>query len=104
MNITVLHIEDCPNTDPLVAELEDLIRDRSDISLTTVLVHTDEEGRKLGFHGSPTILVDGNDPFPAPEGSIGLSCRRYQCCGDGAGKATGYPTGDLLAEVINIVD
>jgi hypothetical protein len=36
----------------------------------------DEAGR-LGFRGSPTILVDGRDHFARPAGQAGLACRAY---------------------------
>lgn len=32
---------------------------------------------RLGFSGSPTILVDGQDPFADQDAPIGLACRLY---------------------------
>lgn len=40
-------------------------------------VETIEEAERLGFHGSPSILVDGVDVFAEPAG-VGLSCRIYR--------------------------
>ncbi len=100
MNVTVLHIEDCPNVEPLMAELHDLLDDRTDVALATVLVRTEDQARRLGFHGSPTVLVDGHDPFPAPSESVGLSCRRYSCCREASGRVPGYPTRAKLAEAL----
>ena len=54
------------------------------------------------FDGSPTILIDGNDPFPGPSGPVGLSCRSYPCCADAAARAPGYPTRERLAEVLQL--
>jgi ABC-2 type transport system permease protein len=43
-----------------------------------VAVNSDEEARRLGFPGSPTVRIDGRDPFPVPErGQGGLACRVY---------------------------
>ena len=100
MNVTVLHIEDCPNLEPLMAELHDLLDARSEVVLSAVPVRTDEEARRLGFHGSPTVLIDGNDPFPAPPEPVGLSCRQYPCCQDASGRVPGYPTRAKLAELL----
>ncbi len=102
MNITVLHTEDCPNFEPLIAELQSLISGHDDITLDTTLVSSDAEAMHLGFHGSPTILVNGTDPFPGPAEPVGLSCRNYLCCADAAGRAPGYPSRDHLAEVLQL--
>lgn len=102
MDITVLYTEDCPSLEPLMAELHDLVRGRSDVTVTTTLVRSDDEASRLEFHGSPTILVDGSDPFPAPREPVGLSCRTYPCCADAAGHAPGFPTGECLAQAIQI--
>ena len=45
--------------------------------MTRHLVDTAEEAERTGFHGSPSILVDGVDVFAAPDAEVGLSCRRY---------------------------
>lgn len=100
MKVTVLHIEDCPNLEPLMEDLHELLRGRSDVTLTVVPVLSDEDAARLGFHGSPTVLIDGVDPFPAPPEPVGLSCRQYPCCRDAAGRVPGFPTGEKLAEAI----
>ena len=43
------------------------------------LVSDDAEAERLGFYGSPTYLINGRDPFPAP-GGVPLAaeaCRAY---------------------------
>lgn len=59
-------------------------------------VHNDEEAERTGFHGSPTILVAGADPFPAPAAPQGLTCRVYQT----AAGPQGAPTVDELKAAI----
>ncbi len=39
---------------------------------------TEDEAERLRFRGSPTILIDGVDPFAEEEAPFGLSCRIYQ--------------------------
>ena len=41
-------------------------------------VETAEDAERLGFSGSPTLLIDGRDPFVRAEPSFGLTCRVYQ--------------------------
>jgi hypothetical protein len=38
------------------------------------VVSTVEQAARLGMHGSPTILIDGTDPF-CPNGEPSLACR-----------------------------
>ena len=102
MNVTVLHTEDCPNLEPLLADLHDLLDGRSDAAVTSTLVRTVDEAKRLGFHGSPTVLIDGHDPFPVPTEPVGLSCRQYPGCRDAAGQAPGFPTRTRLAEVLRV--
>ncbi len=40
-----------------------------------VLVSTPEEAEAAQFRGSPTVLVDGRDPFSDPEAPVGLAIR-----------------------------
>lgn len=78
MKVTVLHVDQCPYLQPLVTLLGDVLKDRADVAVTVRMVRSSEEAERLGFHGSPTILIDGRDPFPADLAPASLSCRRYQ--------------------------
>ncbi len=100
MKVSVLHISDCPNVAPLIAELRELIADRQDVDLEVILVEDEDEVENLGFHGSPTVLVDGRDPFPFDSRARSLSCRRYPCCGDSSGQVPGFPSRENLAKVL----
>ena len=99
MNLTVLHVEGCPSLEPLVAELKGLIGARAGVTLTTVLVESERQAIRLGFHGSPTILVDGIDPFPFPPEATGLSCRVYA---HSSGRLAGVPSRAGLAAALGI--
>ena len=55
------------------------------------------EAAEAGMHGSPTLLVDGVDPFAAPGQPPSLSCRLYR---DAAGRADGAPPVDALRRVL----
>lgn len=64
MNVTMLHTEDCPNLEPLLAELRSLIDGRDEVTLTATPVRSDDDALRLGFYGSPTILSDGTTHSP----------------------------------------
>jgi hypothetical protein len=56
--------------------------------LTFQRVETPEEAERLAFRGSPTILVNGVDPFAEPGTPIGLACRVYRTPAGGDGAPT----------------
>jgi len=51
---------------------------------------------RVGFRSSPTILLDGRDPFASGDESIGLGCRVFRT-EDGV---QGSPTEAQLRDVI----
>jgi hypothetical protein len=80
VELTVLHVTDCPNLPMLRERLRDALTrlgGSTPVTVTERLVDSDEDARRWGFHGSPTILVDGIDRFPATA-APGLTCRLYR--------------------------
>ncbi|MFJ3658355.1 organomercurial lyase [Streptomyces nigra] len=77
MRITVLTVPDCPNA-PVIQERIARALDgrRADVEL--VEVADEEQAARLGMTGSPTVLVDGADPFAMPGAQPSLSCRLYR--------------------------
>src|SRR5687768_12828105 len=78
--VELLWWEGCPSWERALAilreEMESVGLDPEAAVVTEV--STDEQAERLGFPGSPTILVDGVDVQP-PEGEpTGLSCRVYR--------------------------
>jgi hypothetical protein len=43
-----------------------------DAQIETVTVATLDDAERLGFRGSPTVVVDGLDVEPGPPGGVGL--------------------------------
>lgn len=93
MRLEVLHVSDCPNL-PLL--LERLAR-VTDLPVITRVIASDDEAARFGMAGSPTLLVDGVDPFAAP-GDHGLSCRLYR---DHDGRVVSVPSVEQLRSAIN---
>lgn len=52
------------------------------------VVDTPEEAEAAQFRGSPTILIDGVDPFATGQETFGLACRLYQTPEGPAGSPT----------------
>ena len=69
---------------------------RDDVRVEHRLVSTPEQAEAAGFRGSPTVLVNGRDPFADPDAPAGLSCRVYPT---EAGLA-GAPTVEQLLEAL----
>ena len=67
----------CPSAQRRLATALDAVG-RPDISIRLRVVRTDADAAELGFTGSPTILIDGSDPFPDRHAVVGLSCRLYR--------------------------
>ena len=78
MKVTIRYFDGCPNWKEADARLrEAFIVTGIEAEITYELVDTQEEAERLRFAGSPTILLDGTDPFPAETQSFGLTCRVY---------------------------
>jgi hypothetical protein len=82
VDIALLCFDGCPHARAaetnLRAALADLDGgDAGEVVVRTQLVDTVEEAERVGFLGSPTILIDGRDPFAVPDATPGLSCRVY---------------------------
>ncbi len=91
MNVRLRYFDGCPNWQTTYDRLRGL-----GIEPALEQVETPEEAERLRFVGSPTILVDGRDPFPILETSFGLSCRLYETP-DGL---AGSPTVDQLRRAV----
>lgn len=94
--VELLYFDDCPNWREVDAALRRLAGD-VEFEMTRRLVDTPEQAEALGFRGSPSILVDGVDPFASGDEPVGLSCRIYQTPTGPAGSPTLEQLQDVLA-------
>lgn len=88
MDIALLYFDNCPNWKITDERLATITAQRPDITVTRHLVESTEDAERLGFHGSPSILVDGVDAFADADTPVGLSCRVYQTPDGPAGAPT----------------
>ncbi|WP_042411132.1 DsbA family protein [Streptacidiphilus carbonis] len=78
MELTILTVPDCPHAT--------LLRERLTIASTGLpvtaetwrQVATEQDAERWGMHGSPTVLVNGIDPFAAGNDPASVSCRLYR--------------------------
>lgn len=94
MKLEVLHIPDCPNLPPLLRRLAEV----TDLPITTRVILNDSAAVALGMAGSPTLLIDGVDPFAPDDCECGLSCRLYR---DQDGQLVPAPSVEQLRNAIN---
>jgi alkylmercury lyase-like protein len=90
--ITVLSVPDCPNVSLLVDRLEETLpggRQRAEV----FLVRNEDEASAWGMCGSPTLLLDGVDPFATDDARPSLSCRLYR---GPDGQLSGVPSVEQL--------
>ena len=77
MRLLILHVPDCPNTAVLESRLVPILAGRPGVHVNREVITTDDQARRQGMAGSPTLLIDGRDPFVRPGQLPSLSCRLY---------------------------
>lgn len=79
MLIDLLVVENCPHESPARELIAAALADtgRPGVHVATIVVTTDEQTRALRFVGSPTIRINGRDPFGSANDQPSLSCRLY---------------------------
>jgi hypothetical protein len=87
MRLQVLHVPGCPGAVTLTARLAQLVSGRTEVE--QLVVHDLDQAEILQMTGSPTLLIDGVDPFAVAGLPPGLSCRLYR---DENGSVSGAPS------------
>ncbi len=73
MRLEILQVPGCRGADLLDARLAELGHPR----VIQRVITSQAEAEELGMTGSPTLLVDGADPFARPGQPPSISCRLY---------------------------
>lgn len=75
VHLKVLHVADCPNLAPMLQRL----RQVTDLPVTIREITTDAGALAEGIAGSPTLLINGIDPFRTPDQhDHAVACRVYR--------------------------
>lgn len=80
MDVRLLYFDGCPNWQETQHRLSEALAavGANPQGYALVAVITPEDAERLRFRGSPTVLVDGRDPFAEPDAPVGLSCRVFR--------------------------
>lgn len=99
MQVELLYFAGCPNwtaTDERLAEALQALGWK-DVTVQRRLIETVEQAEESGFIGSPSIRINGTDPFASGDESVGLACRIYST----PEGLRGSPTTAQLLEVLS---
>ena len=98
MDVRVVYFDGCPHWEVAEQRLRTALEQvgRGGQRINRDVVATPEDAERLGFIGSPTILVDGLDPFATGCEQHALACRVFSTP---EGRA-GSPTVEQLVEVL----
>jgi hypothetical protein len=98
MHIEILHVPDCPHLGLARSRLSiALERAGTAASVYEICVTSPKLADELGMHGSPTITINGSDPFDHDQGEGSISCRLYRA----GSRIAGAPGVAELIEVIS---
>jgi hypothetical protein len=80
MKVTIQYFDGCPHWQLADERIRNVIEGMStdDVSLEYQLIDSPEKADRVGFLGSPTILVDGRDPFATGTEQVGMTCRVFR--------------------------
>jgi hypothetical protein len=77
-NITLRYFDGCPNWKIALERIHEVVEraELRDVRIDLERVETLAEAEAVGFRGSPSVLIEGRDPFRAGD-PVGLSCRMF---------------------------
>ncbi|MGB6455521.1 MAG: thioredoxin family protein [Streptosporangiaceae bacterium] len=78
MQLTVLAVPDCPNAPVLGDRLVAVLDGRAGVLVSQQVISDEGEAARWGMRESPTLLIDGADPFAEPGQQPSMSCRQYR--------------------------
>jgi hypothetical protein len=97
MELTVLTVPGCPNAAVFEERLAAALAGYPGVVVRRRQVADEQEAAETGMAGSPTLLINGTDPFAAPGQAPALSCRLYR---DAAGQLAGTPSVEDLRRAL----
>ncbi len=99
MPVELFYFDGCPSWRVAEERLTEALRSAGldDITVQRRLVETAERAEEVGFTGSPTIRINGTDPFATGTEQVGLACRVYTTPAGLAGSPTLHQLLEVLA-------
>ena len=99
MRVEVLYFSGCPNHVPAVNRVREVLaQEETPAKMIEVEVNDAATAQQVGFLGSPSIRVDGQDVEPTVRGTsaFGIMCRTYV---DG-GRRAGVPPPEWIRAAV----
>jgi hypothetical protein len=97
MDLVLLTVPGCPNAAAFEERLAAALAGHPAAAVRRRVVVDEREAAEAGMHGSPTLLIDGSDPFAAPGQPPSLSCRLYR---DASGRTGPVPSVEELRRAL----
>jgi len=97
MELVVLIVPACPNAAAFEKRLAAALAAHPGAVVRRREIADEREAADAGMHGSPTLLVNGTDPFAAPGQPPSLSCRLYR---DAEGRPGPAPSAEALRRAL----
>jgi hypothetical protein len=94
MHLLILAVPDCPNARVLEDRIAAMLGGFTDLTMSRQVITSQDDAVRWEMRGSPTLLIDGADPFARPGQPFSMSCQLYH------DKDDGVPTTGQLHRVI----
>jgi len=97
MKLTLLTVPNCPNAAVFEERLADALANHPGVVVHRREIADVQAAVRAGMHGSPTLLINGVDPFAVLGQRPSVSCRLYR---DAAGQVTQAPSVQALRQAL----
>jgi len=97
MELTLLTVPACPNAAAFEERLAAVLAEYHGIAVHRREISDERAAAQAGMHGSPTLLINGADPFALPGQEPSLSCRIYR---DAEGRPVPAPPAEALRQAL----
>lgn len=97
IQIVLQYFDDCPNWKTTADRLSRLVDEGMPADIEYQYIDSLETAMATGFRGSPTVLIEGVDPFGDDDPPVGLACRVYRT----ENGHSGSPSLNQLRDAIN---
>jgi len=97
MKVELLYFDECPSYQTAERLLREALAEEGlPDNVERIEVADDADAQRLKFVGSPTIRINGVDPFLHGQADFGMECRVYMT----PEGLKGWPTKDMLHEAL----
>jgi len=97
MELTLLTVPDCPGAAEFEERLAAALAGHPGLVIHRREISDERSAAQAGMHGSPTLLINGVDPFAPPGQAPSLSCRLYR---DATGRPAPAPSAEALRQAL----